>query len=714
MNLNTYMAANRCLLLLLAGLTVICGLPRELNASVCARVKIEIEQEVTLERQAFEARLVINNSEEVTMTNIDIDLRFFDAKGNELTVSSATGGYNVTDPAEPDPLKAGRFFFRFADGSGMPPGNSVTGPSSFPINWLIIPSKLAGGQDPYGTIFYVGAKITYNVGATQETVDIAEDAIVVVPQPDLVLDYFLPFHVHGDDPDTLSIEAREPFPLTVRVLNKGYGYASALKIESSQPKVVENDLGLLIDFRILSSSVDGAPALPTLLTDFGNLAPAEGKMGQWNMEVSLEGRFTEFDARFSHSDMLGGKLTSLIDEGNVRTNLLLGIVQNTLPGKDAKKDVLARVGFPNLGNQNMPPHGVAGQLKLFESQIVDSVAKIYESSVTEGTTGVLSGGGLERTLTTGISGNHTHIFVAVGVPTAYPYTSSMEVKRVVRSDGKVLPSAHAWLTRYKDSNSSWHTYVNLFDSGYLQGQTYKLTFASRALGNQPPNMDAIPELVAVAGQTVGVVLTATDPEGAMPVISVSPKASGMTLEAQPSPAPATAMSLLYWTVPAGASGRYTFSINATDGQLTRTDVLVVRVVGDSAYAEFKRQYGLGADTDDADGDGFSNLLEFAVGLNPTLGEDPNQPVMGVKVVDANGEQERYLTLSYVRWKQENEVEVKVYATDSAEVLGEEISVELAENQSNVHPLMERVVAVDTRPLGEDADQRFLHLKATKL
>ncbi len=45
--------------------------------SVCARVKIEIQQELTLERQAFDARMRINNGlSNITLENVDIDVSF--------------------------------------------------------------------------------------------------------------------------------------------------------------------------------------------------------------------------------------------------------------------------------------------------------------------------------------------------------------------------------------------------------------------------------------------------------------------------------------------------------------------------------------------------------------------------------------------------------------------------------------------------------------
>ena len=77
--------------------------------------------------------------------------------------------------------------------------------------------------------------------------------------------------VFADDPFTLPIEPPVPFTLGVRVSNTGEGIARSLKIESAQPQIVENLQGLLINFKIIGSTVQGQPATPSLLIDFGDI-----------------------------------------------------------------------------------------------------------------------------------------------------------------------------------------------------------------------------------------------------------------------------------------------------------------------------------------------------------------------------------------------------------------------------------------------------------
>ncbi|RYG61662.1 hypothetical protein EON64_18415, partial [archaeon] len=109
-------------------------------------------------------------------------------------------------------------------------------------------------------------------------------------------------------------------------------YHHQVKIESSQPKIVENKQGLLISFKIEGSEVDSKPATPSLLTDFGDIATNRSGVARWIMTTSLYGRFVDFNATFTHSDELGGQLTSLITE--INTHRLIRDVLVDLTGRD--------------------------------------------------------------------------------------------------------------------------------------------------------------------------------------------------------------------------------------------------------------------------------------------------------------------------------------------------------------------------------------------
>jgi hypothetical protein len=207
------------------------------------------------------------------------------------------------------------------------------------ISWLIIPAPGAADGNPQGTLYSVGATLSYTIGGDVFVTTVTPDSMYVTPMPELSLDYFLPKEVYGDDAFTPDIEPPVPFSLGVRVSNRGAGTAWNVTIDSAHPTIVDNDQGLLVDVLMTGSTVNGQPAAESLLIDFGHIRPDTAGMGRWIMTCSLSGEFTEFTTDFSHSDDLGGELTSLMHE--VNTHLLVRDVLVDGPGKDAILDFLA-------------------------------------------------------------------------------------------------------------------------------------------------------------------------------------------------------------------------------------------------------------------------------------------------------------------------------------------------------------------------------------
>ena len=123
--------------------------------SVCARVKIEIKQELTLERQAFDAHLKVNNGlSHITLENVRVDVIFTDADGNTVSASS--------DPDDGGAL----FYIRLDSMENIDDvnGNGTVSPSTTAdIHWLIIPSPGSSNGLESGTLYYVGARLAYTI-----------------------------------------------------------------------------------------------------------------------------------------------------------------------------------------------------------------------------------------------------------------------------------------------------------------------------------------------------------------------------------------------------------------------------------------------------------------------------------------------------------------------------------------------------------------------
>jgi len=410
----------------------------------CATVKIEIVQELTFERQAFDAKMKINNGLADPLEDIRIDVYLTDESGGDVS------SIFFVRIADMDNIQA-------IDGTGVVSANSAA-----EIHWLIIPSAGAGGQEPGGVVYSAGATLSYTAGGVTESMDVEPDEITVKPQPLLVLDYFLPRYVYGDDPYTDTTEPPIPYDLGVRVKNTGFGPAWNLKIDSGQPKIVENTQGLLIDFRIIGSKVNGQPSPDTLLVDFGNIESSESGMAAWQMISTLTGRFIEFNASFTHDDDLGGELTSLIDQVNAHT--LIHSVRVDLPDRDDIDDFLGENSDGGVG--------------VWESESYDSAVTDISGDAT-----MSPNGGGSYLVTVPV----TNTFVYVRI--ADPFQGRLPISSVYRSDGKHLPEDNVWVARERESGSQDRAYFSLFDTAATG--FWQVTYNTDAVNDTTPPVSTL-------------------------------------------------------------------------------------------------------------------------------------------------------------------------------------------------------------------------------
>ena len=123
-----------CAILLFWLITVLFPFASHADDSVCARVKIEIDQKLTLESQIFDAHMSINNGlSNITLNNVNVTVTFTDANGNTVLATS--------DPNNTSAL----FFIRVntMDGiSDVSGAGTVQPSSSADIHWLIIPAPV--------------------------------------------------------------------------------------------------------------------------------------------------------------------------------------------------------------------------------------------------------------------------------------------------------------------------------------------------------------------------------------------------------------------------------------------------------------------------------------------------------------------------------------------------------------------------------------------
>ena len=277
----------------------------EASNSVCASVTLQIEQTMTLTRPAYRGTLtVFNGHEDTPMENVRLNLVVKDEAGRIASEREFQ-------------MNAESF-----DGFG--------GEVSLTSNWtleaqktgkatvLFIPTKYAAPSEPVKYSF--GGTLTYVDPFTglEVTRDIFPVTTTVNPLPDLELTYLMQRDIYGDDPLTENVvEPMEPAEFALIINNKGYGEAKNVKMLTEQPKIIENEKDLLVNFEIVSSQVNGAPASlsfgQTIANDFGTIAPHSQSYAQWWIQSSLLGHFTSYEVAATHVTDYGNVHLSLID-----------------------------------------------------------------------------------------------------------------------------------------------------------------------------------------------------------------------------------------------------------------------------------------------------------------------------------------------------------------------------------------------------------------
>ncbi|MBI5100002.1 MAG: thrombospondin type 3 repeat-containing protein [Nitrospirae bacterium] len=250
-------------------------------------VKLEIEQKISLEREAFNAKLNLTPTVP-SLSNVSVNLDIKDAAGND----------------------AGSLFFAVVtqqSGINSLSGGSVSGPAE--INWQLIPSSEAGGTLPEGLNYTITANISYQYGANSYSYATQAETISVKPMPRLTVDYYLPY----------ITMAGNPVKIKVVVTNNGFGSAHNFIISSAQPKIVENLNNIPISFIL-----DGSSPTPDqsgyhqgdLTIDFGEIPPGGAVEGYWLLSTSKDGYFVDFTSTLKHENYLGLQLDPLIEAVN--------------------------------------------------------------------------------------------------------------------------------------------------------------------------------------------------------------------------------------------------------------------------------------------------------------------------------------------------------------------------------------------------------------
>ncbi len=268
----------------------------EEEAGVCAVVRIRVEQELAVTREAFLAKLEIENQEVAPLENMHLEIVILDSIGGQLSNHLFAIG---TEKLSGSLMRMGGLW-------SLPSGISGA------VEWLIVPYSEAAPNSDH--TYNIGGSLGFTLDGENITIPLLPTLIVVRPDPSLSVHYFWEKNVIGDDPFSDPVEPSVPFTLGVAVKNAGYGTANQIQITSGQPEIIENEKGLLINFMLIGANVGQQSISPSLTVMLGDLTPNSTIVARWLMISSLMGEFKNYSATFENINPLGEPKLSILDE----------------------------------------------------------------------------------------------------------------------------------------------------------------------------------------------------------------------------------------------------------------------------------------------------------------------------------------------------------------------------------------------------------------
>lgn len=274
--------------------------------AVCATIKLQFSQKLTMTRQAFTGTLtVFNGNDEKPMTNAKLHLTITNPEGHVATSHE----FQIT----PQALEGFTGELDLLGGWRLEPNTTGVATIQF------IPTRYAAETEDVDYSF--GGTLTYLDPFTNlEVTKVLQPVTLTVrPTPVLDLTYFMQRDVWGDDPLTPFVtEMSRPAEFALLINNKGYGDANNVKMTTNKPEIVDNEKGLKVDFKLLYSLLNGTektlPIDTRTVTDFGTIKAQSSMWAQWYFQSSLLGHFTDYNVTATHLTSQGNADLSLLDQ----------------------------------------------------------------------------------------------------------------------------------------------------------------------------------------------------------------------------------------------------------------------------------------------------------------------------------------------------------------------------------------------------------------
>ncbi len=432
----------------------------EKGSNTCATISLQIDQTMTMTRQAFRGTLTIANG------NKDYPIEGAKLKLN--VTNMRTGIVATAKEFEMHTESLKNFTGELDMESGWRLGPDSTGTATI----LFIPSKYAAPDEPTeysfgGTLSYIDPSSDLEVSR-----DLYPVTLTVKPSPELDLTYFMQRDLYGDDALTEEVEPMVPGEFAVIINNKGNGDATNVRMATKQPKIIENEKGLYIDFEFISSQLNGqAKTLAmgeTIPTDFGNIPAHSQAYAQWWLQSTLLGHFVDYDIQATHVTSYGNENLSLLDQVTIH---------ELIHGFTPAEGVVA--GEPTIAR---------GFLVNDISDIDDLPDHVYFTDATQQEVEVAADAKLQKQSNTEYTLAITPKKAGWNYGSVTDPTGRRAIIKIVRQrDGVELPADNVWKTdRTLIDGKDWlyerrlHYMVYVPESEFMNGETLLLTFENRS------------------------------------------------------------------------------------------------------------------------------------------------------------------------------------------------------------------------------------------
>jgi len=429
--------------------------------AVCASVKVQFSQKLTMTREAFDGTLDIFNGHPTDMMDsLSVNILITDKNGvpsNGLFQINTQSLTNLSD----------------VTGTG-----GINAQQHGIVKFLFIPTVNAAPTTP--TVYNFGGTVRYWDPYVKAMVTMPLNAVelTVNPSPNLMLHYFMQRNILGDDPLTNpAIEPSVPAELSVMVENHGYGPAVNMTISSAQPKVIENDKGLSIDFQLIGSNFQGQPTkFGVTDINFGTIPALQTRVGQWYFTSSLLGKFVSYDADVVHANSFGNPELSLVK--GVKLHELTKSIKVYGADNDNINDFLVN--------------------DIFDVNDEPDVIYYSQGSRTEKVSPATSGSFSSAVMPPSFTNTLTVTASTTGwnyIKLNDPGNGKYELVSVTRGDGQVIPLNNAWLTFVTLPAGRQPVYENKF---HFVDKFSSATAVTYTVVWKPKNLN-VPKVVKIEG-----------------------------------------------------------------------------------------------------------------------------------------------------------------------------------------------------------------------